>query len=182
MRRQVDWIFSKNIVLCSVFKLLIITSSFRAATELDMGLGSCPVMVAVYDGSLTCKCHWDQNFQLPGNSIRAWDTFPAFPQIVFLKPHGFYLHRSVAPARKELKDYYLIPANSIIFSDKAYLFEVICCLIVPFVCMPGIFRYLAAHSATALAGCRMSGQLATATGTQIGSVSLVCWWPGIAQF
>lgn len=39
---------------CSVFGLqaLIITSSFRAATELDMGLGGCPVMVAVSDKSL----------------------------------------------------------------------------------------------------------------------------------
>lgn len=64
---------------CSVFGLqaLIIISSFRAATKLDMGLGGCPVMVAVSDNSfLTCQCHWDQNFQLLGNA----DTFPAFPQ------------------------------------------------------------------------------------------------------
>ena len=169
---------------CSVFGLqpLLITSNFRVATELDMGLGCCPGMVAISGEALTCWCQWEPNFQLHGNSITAWDTFPAFLQVVFLKLCGFYLCRSVAPASKKLKDYYLIPVNSVIFSDKAYLLQVICCLIVSFVCMPGIFSYLAAHSATTLAGCRMSGQLATATGPQIGSVSPVCWWPGITQF
>lgn len=162
---------------CSVLGLqaLIITSSSRAATELDMGLGGCPVMAAVSDNSLPANIIGMRFSSFLGTlilfqlSLSLFETMWIFP---------LYL----PPVNKKLKGYYPIPPNITIFSDKAYPLQLICGLIVPFFCMPGIVRNLAAHSATALAGCGLSGQMASAMDTQIFSVAFVCWWSGITRF
>lgn len=75
-------VFQEHLSL-SDSQALIITSSFRAATELDMGLGGCSVSLDVSEESLPSSNHLDQNFQLCGNRGRAGGTFPAFLQMVF---------------------------------------------------------------------------------------------------